>query len=171
MKIFSTTTDKALYLRNFVFGVEDSLASTVGLLSGVAAAGLAREDIILIGVILVFVEAFSMGVGSFLSERSAEEYINNRNPLRTDSKTLAGALIMFGSYVFSGIIPLWPYLFMAVESALIFSVSSALAALFLLGILSAKISDLKPIKRGFRMLIIGGFAVLIGLAVGLILGH
>src|SRR5262245_46938731 len=65
---------KVAYFRNFVFGVEDSLVSTVGLLSGVAIAGLAREEIFLTGVILIFVEAVSMAAGSFLSESSAEEF-------------------------------------------------------------------------------------------------
>jgi len=64
-----------VYLRNFVFGVEDSLVSTVGLLSGIAAAGVAQKDILVSGVVLIFVEAFSMAVGSFLSEEFAEEYV------------------------------------------------------------------------------------------------
>ena len=55
----------ALYLRNFIFGVEDSLVSTVGLLSGVAVANVDQATIFLTGMVLIFVEAFSMGVGSF----------------------------------------------------------------------------------------------------------
>ena len=62
-----------LFVRNFIFGAEDSLVSTVGLLAGVASAGIPRKDIIISGVVLIFVEAFSMGVGSFLSERTTEE--------------------------------------------------------------------------------------------------
>ena len=65
----------ASYIRNFVFGVEDSLVSTVGLLSGVAIAGVEQKYIFITGLILIFVEAFSMAVGSFLSEESAEKYI------------------------------------------------------------------------------------------------
>jgi VIT1/CCC1 family predicted Fe2+/Mn2+ transporter len=53
---------KTIYLRNFIFGVEDSLVSTVGLLSGVAVAGVASRTILLTGVVLIFVEAFSMAV-------------------------------------------------------------------------------------------------------------
>ena len=54
------------YLRAFVFGVEDSLASTVGLLSGIAIAGAGRETILMTGIVLIFVEAFSMAIGDFL---------------------------------------------------------------------------------------------------------
>jgi len=64
----------AVYVRNFVFGVEDSLVSTVGLLSGIASAGASTATIFLTGTVLIFVEAFSMAVGSYLSEESVEEY-------------------------------------------------------------------------------------------------
>ena len=62
----------AHYFSSFIFGVEDSLVSTVGLLSGVAVAGVNRSGIFVTGVILIFVEAFSMGVGNFLSEDFAK---------------------------------------------------------------------------------------------------
>ncbi len=63
-----------LYLRNIIFGISDSLVSTVGLLAGIDAAGTPRQAILLTGIVYAFVEAFSMAVGSFLSEQSAEEY-------------------------------------------------------------------------------------------------
>ena len=60
------STNNTSYYRNFVFGVEDSLVSTVGLLSGISIAGVTNKTIIMTGVILIFVEAVSMGAGSFL---------------------------------------------------------------------------------------------------------
>ena len=65
------------YFRNFIFGVEDSLVSTVGLLSGIAIADVPGHTIFLTGVVLIFVEAFSMAAGTFLSEYSAEEDSNH----------------------------------------------------------------------------------------------
>ncbi len=76
------------FIRNFVFGVEDSLVSTVGLLSGIAVAGIGRSDIVVTGVVLISVEVFSMGVGSFLSERSAEEYVlQHETTIKRSSKS------------------------------------------------------------------------------------
>ena len=37
----------SIYLRSFIFGFEDSLVSTVGLLSGIAFAGITAREIIL----------------------------------------------------------------------------------------------------------------------------
>ena len=86
------------YFRNFIFGVEDSLVSTVGLLSGVAIAGVAKETIFLTGIVLIFVEAFSMAAGSFLSESTAEEYESGSNKVERSS-FISGA-VMFFSYYF-----------------------------------------------------------------------
>src|SRR3989338_8370980 len=92
------------YFRNFVFGVEDSLVSTVGLLAGVAAAGAEQSTILLTGIVLIFVEAFSMAAGSYISEASAEDYTEGDG---ADSRvSFLSASIMFVSYFLSGFIPL-----------------------------------------------------------------
>ena len=152
------------YIRSFVFGVEDSLVSTAGLLSGVAIADVPRSTIILTGLVLIFVEAFSMGVGSFLSEHSAEEYEQQGDTLSRHS--IKSALIMFGSYFVSGFIPLLPYALLGAGTAFGVSVALSLTALFLLGVIRAKISNLQLVKHGLQMLVIGGIAILLGVAVG-----
>ena len=152
----------ATYVRNFIFGVEDSLVSTVGLLSGVAAAGLSRADIFLTGLILIFVEAFSMAIGSYLSEESVEEYTRERKSL-----SLKVAIIMFFSYFVAGFVPLTPYLLFSVRVAFITSVCLSLIALFILGIVSSEIFKSKsPGRRGIRTLIMGGLAIAVGVLVG-----
>ena len=40
---------KAFFIRNFIFGVEDSLVSTVGLLSGVVVGGVSKDAVVLVG--------------------------------------------------------------------------------------------------------------------------
>jgi len=157
---------KASFLRNFIFGVEDSLVSTVGLLSGVAAASISKETILLTGVILIFVEAFSMAVGSFLSEHSVEDYIAQRE---TSAITpFWGGVVMFISYFVAGFIPLAPYLVIPVTSAFWWSIGFSLLALFLLGMIGGRLSGLSSRRYGFRMLIIGGIAIAIGVLVGTI---
>lgn len=154
-----------LYVRNFIFGVEDSLVSTVGLLSGVAAAGMNRKGILLTGAVLIFVEAFSMAIGSLISENSAEEYVEHgevslRKPIR-------GGVVMFISYFVSGFIPLGPYLVFQAENAFSASIILSLFSLLLLGVISARFFGIgRAWKSGFRMLILGGTAVIVGIVVG-----
>lgn len=152
----------ATYVRNFMFGVEDSLVSTVGLLSGVAAAGLPKHDVFVTGIVLIFVEAFSMAIGSYLSEESAEEYMKE-----TKSLSIQVGLIMFFSYFAAGFIPLSPYLLFNVTAAFIVSIFFSLLALFMLGFISSKFfKDRHTYKHAIRMLLIGGLAIGVGIMVG-----
>jgi VIT1/CCC1 family predicted Fe2+/Mn2+ transporter len=157
----------ASYVRNFVFGVEDSLVSTVGLLSGIAVAGVNKKQIILTGVILIFVEAFSMGVGSLLSEHSADEYVENKElPL---SKNFRNGFVMFTSYFLAGFIPLSPYIFLPNSNAFYASIILSLTALLILGYVSARILKVKRLRTSLEMLLIGGLAILVGVGVGQLL--
>ncbi len=158
---------KAGFFRNFVFGVEDSLVSTVGLLSGVAAAGTSAWTTFTTGVILIFVEAFSMAIGSYLSENSAQEFVEHRQePL---GQSVPNSLIMFFSYFISGFVPLFPYLFFDASRALPISVGASLIALLALGFGSARLSKTSVWKGVLRMMLLGGTAIALGISVGLIL--
>lgn len=152
------------YFRNFIFGVEDSLVSTVGLLSGVAAAGMSRDSILLTGVVLIFVEAISMAAGSFLSESSAEEYASQKN---ASPQSRFAAAVMFLSYFVSGFIPLAPYLLFVPTTALWISVVVSIGALVVLGVISARFTHTSGMKSVMRMATIGGLAILVGTVVGL----
>lgn len=154
----------AAYLRTFVFGVEDSLVSTVGLLSGIAAAGVSRTTILVTGVVLVFVEALSMAVGELLSENSAEEYLAQGDvPLKSSFDE--GAL-MFVSYIVSGFIPLAPYLLLENSHAFSASIALSLAVLFIVGVVSGKVSNAHAVRNGVRMTLVGSLAVIAGVFIG-----
>lgn len=156
-----------VYLRNFIFGVEDSLVSTVGLLSGIAVAGVSSATIFTTGVILVLVEAFSMGVGSFLAEDSTEDLIEKKK--KTDKSAVAGGVVMFISYAIAGVIPLLPYVIFPKETAFIVSVSLTLVALFGLGAISAAQYKGKVVKRGVKTMVLGGLAIAAGVLIGSLL--
>ena len=152
------------YFRNFVFGVEDSLVSTVGLLSGIAAAGVTGRTIFLTGVVLIFVEAFSMATGSFMSEYSAEEY--TRHTETPSGRSYRASLVMFFSYFASGLIPLFPYTVLPVETAFWVSIAASLFFLFLLGVVGGEIARVRAFRNGLRMMVLGGAAIAIGVLVG-----
>lgn len=159
--------EEASFVRNFVFGVEDSLVSTVGLLSGISVSNVSRETVLLTGVVLIFVEAFSMAVGSFLSESAGEEFSTHR--AAKVRKPLLDGLIMFGSYFVSGFVPLAPYLWMSPRQALWISIAVSLVALLGLGLLSARIAHIPLLKNGLKMLAVGAVAIVVGVVVGRLL--
>jgi VIT1/CCC1 family predicted Fe2+/Mn2+ transporter len=152
-----------LFIRNVIFGVEDSLVSTVGLLSGIAAEGTSRSFILLTGIVYIAVEAFSMAVGSFLSEEFTEEYVAGKEV--SASESLWGGLIMFISFVVAGFVPIIPYILVLDRSAILYSVIASVAALFVLGMVGGRVSHTKVWSRGLRMALLGGFAILVGILV------
>lgn len=156
------------HFRNFIFGVEDSLVSTVGLLSGVAIANVAPQTIFLTGLVLIFVEAFSMAAGSFLSEEAGERYaqqqdVSMRHPF-------IASVVMFVSYFVSGFVPLLPYILLSTQIAFYVSIAASLFCLFLLGVLTGKVSKTSIVVSGLRMAGIGGAAIAVGVSIGLLVG-
>ncbi len=145
-------------LRNFIFGGEDSLVSTLGLLFGIASvSSFSRTEIFITGLIAITVEAFSMGAGSFLSEDTAQAIAENPN--KTESPKIDG-VIMFFSYITFGLIPLWPFLVFDITLAKYISGGTTLIALYILGYLPAK----NP-KQGMKMVVVAGLAALMGFVV------
>lgn len=155
------------FLRNSIFGAEDSLVSTVGLLSGVSFAGLSSREIIVSGAILVVVEALSMGAGAYISEDSANDL-----ELRKKEKEnqLYDAIVMFFSYLLVGLIPLSPYIFNPdTRSAFYWSIAATLLALFFLGIFRGVYVGHSMWKSAVKITLIGSVTAGIGILVGLLL--
>lgn len=150
-----------IYIRNFIFGVEDSLVSTVGLLSGIAVAGVPRSTLILTGLILIFVEAFSMGIGSFLSENTAAEAQN-----QSSREPRQGGVIMFISYLLAGFIPLSPYFVTSTPGTIWISIGLSLVALYVLGSIAGRLFGTSSTRNGLRMFALGGVAIAVGMLVG-----
>jgi VIT1/CCC1 family predicted Fe2+/Mn2+ transporter len=157
----------ALYLRTIIFGINDSLVSTVGFLAGISVAGVPRSTIILTGVVYALVEAFSMAMGDFLSEESAEEYVSKSNV--NNRRSIIAAFFMFSSSALASLIPLLPYILFTASTALILSVAMSICSLFIVGVLSARFSRLPVLWRGLRMSLLGGAAIVMGVGVGLLM--
>jgi VIT1/CCC1 family predicted Fe2+/Mn2+ transporter len=144
--------------------VEDSLVSTIGLVSGIAVAGANNKSVVLTGTVLVFVEAFSMGVGSLLSENSAEEYAGKKEVAL--SRDLGYASVMFISYLVAGMLIVLPYFFTSGSLAIWFSIGIAITGLFILGVWSSKIAKVHWLRRSVTMAVLGGSTILLGILVG-----
>ena len=151
-------------MRTIIFGINDSLVSTVGFLAGISVAGVSREIIVLTGIVYALVEAFSMAMGDFLSEESAEEYMKKSDV--SNRPSIVSAVLMFVSCVLASLIPLIPYIIFASGTALIVSVFLSVFALFIVGVISARFSRLPMLWRGARMALLGGAAIVMGVAIG-----
>lgn len=63
----------AATVREVVFGLEDSMVSTLGVVTGIAVGTANQFVVILSGFVVIAVEALSMSAGSYLSSKSVRE--------------------------------------------------------------------------------------------------
>lgn len=156
------------YLRSMLFGLQDGIVSTTGVVAGISVGVEDRSIIILASLVAVCVEASSMGAGQYSSEKAVHQM--DKTGKHTDS-VLLGALIMFASYLAAGAVPIVPMVLQNIplEQARIISVVSAFAALFVIGFIKGKIVEHAALRSAIEMLFIGGMATIIGLLVGVTL--
>lgn len=72
-KIQHTTSSLEGMIREVVFGMEDGMVSTLGSVTGIAVGSGNHSTVVLAGLVIIAVESISMGIGSYLSNRSEEE--------------------------------------------------------------------------------------------------
>lgn len=151
------------YLRSALFGLQDGLVSTTGVVMGISTGVDNKAIIILASLVALSVEASSMAAGQYSSEKAVHQM--DKNGKHTDSLML-GAVIMFFSYFLAGLIPISPTLIFAQPEAKLFTVIFAFAGLFLIGFIKGKIVGQKPLRSAVELFIIGALATSIGLIVG-----
>lgn len=153
------------YLRSSLFGFEDSLVSTTGMVVGISIGSQNIKFILLAAFVTIAVEAVSMAAGEFLSDEAVHELDKKQ---RNDNTIIASA-VMFISYILGGLIPVIPVILLPLDQGIIGSVIAAFIGLFVLGFIKGKIVKVNRVKSALQMLVIGGIAAAIGVMVGLIL--
>ena len=156
------------YIREIVFGFEDSLVSTVGALTGIAVGAGDKGVVILAGLVLIVVEATSMAGGSIRSNKAVGDSARTENatPSFDERHPIFGGLVMGVSYILAGLVPLVPYLFLPLTTAPVWSIGFTLAVLFGIGTWLTRFTHRPVLRSGFEVLVIGGVAICLGYLVG-----
>ncbi|MBI2583828.1 MAG: VIT1/CCC1 transporter family protein [Candidatus Aenigmarchaeota archaeon] len=214
-------------IREIIFGAEDGIVTTLGVVLGVAAAGNASTLIVIVaGLAAMLAEAISMGVGSYLSAKSQRELVEEQMrierqemkekpdeerkeisdiyykkgfrgkelssivkkitsnkklwlqemlvwelgimPKKNEVPSKTATIFFLASLL--GIIPILPFLFLSVTSAIPYSVILGFGTLFLTGALKTKLTKRSWLKSGSEMMMLGILAALAGYAIGALLG-
>lgn len=150
------------YLRSSVFGFEDALVSTTGVVVGVSTGTTNIKFIILACLVTICVEAISMAAGQFLSERTLHEIDKEKHK----DNLIVGSAIMFFSYFFGGLIPILPIFFIPLPFAILPIMFLAFSSLFVLGYIKGIIVQISPTRSALEMLFVGGLAAFIGVIAG-----
>lgn len=145
-----------------MFGFNDALVSTTGVIVGVSTGTNNKSVVVLAGVVTILVEALSMGSGQYLSSKSAHQ-LDRSESFRVP---VISGVIMFFAYFLAGLVPLLPIFIFPMEHSREVAIAAALIGLLVLGYVKGKVVDVSPIKSAIEIFIIGGIATAIGLIVG-----
>jgi VIT1/CCC1 family predicted Fe2+/Mn2+ transporter len=153
---------KKEYLQSAMFGFNDALVSTTGVIVGVSTGTNNKQVVILAGVVTILVEALSMGSGQYLSSKSAHQ-LDKSESFRVP---VISGIIMFVAYFLAGLVPLIPIFAFSMEYSRNIAIVAALLGLLLLGYVKGKIVGVSPLKSALEIFVIGGISTAIGIIAG-----
>lgn len=150
------------YLQSAMFGFNDALVSTTGVIVGVSTGTNSKQVVILAGVVTILVEALSMGSGQYLSSKSVHQ-LDRSNTFRVP---VISGLIMFGAYFLAGLVPLLSIVLFPISYSRNIAIVAALLCLLVLGYVKGRIVKVSPVRSAVEVLVIGGIATAIGIIAG-----
>jgi vacuolar iron transporter family protein len=151
------------YLRSLMFGLQDGIVSTSGVVVGVSFGVQDKAIIVLAALVAVMVEATSMAAGQYSSEKAVHQM--DKSGKHTDS-LLIGAVIMFFAYLGGGAFSVVPTLIFDQPFGRYAAIASAFAGLLIIGYLKGKLVEHHAVRSAIELFLIGGTATVIGLVVG-----
>lgn len=163
-------------IREVVFGLEDSLVSTLGAVVGIAVGSQSTFIVILSGLVILASESTSMAAGSYLSSKSAADternlHAKDRDRVEHQENPLRGAVVMGVFYLAGGFIPLAPFFLMQVHKAILPSIALTACSLFLVGLWASRFTKRSPVRSGVEMLSVSLAAAGIGYLVGFVVSR
>lgn len=166
-------------LKDVILGGQDGLVNVLGIVLAVATATPETKHVLIAGLAAVFAESISMAAVGYTSFKAAKDYYKSRDgvnkkylkySLEEYKNPLLDALIIGLSAIVGSFIPLLPFFFVSVDSAIVLSFVVSVIALFATGSIKALITVGRWWKSGLEMSIIGILAAIIGYAIGSLLG-
>lgn len=175
MKQFPLNTS----IREIIFGLEDGIVSTMGVITGIASGTKDQFTVIVAGLVVVSVESISMAAGTYLSNKTEEEIIARKHKYRfwrNISRQAAkhaerDALAMGVSYVIGGSLPIIPYLFLPLIVGIYFSIIMPIFGLTVVGIWKASLTGENKLKSVVETTGVSLVAALTGFIIGKLVGY
>lgn len=162
------------FLRDIIFGINDAVLTNLGIIAGFTVALKDNHYIVLACLIDIFISAFSMSFGTFMSRTSEQDFLGTKlsEDHMNETKDAMGhpitaSFVMWISYISSGIITILPFFFgLNSKTALILALTIGISIFFILGLIKGAITKTKVLKSGLQFLIFGTISAVVGLVVG-----
>jgi VIT1/CCC1 family predicted Fe2+/Mn2+ transporter len=148
-----------------LMGAQDNLTNVLAVVLGVTIGSGRADFVALAGLSAGIAEAVSMG-GVLYNATRAEQRLDGRDENSVKlSPVLSGAVTMASSLI-AGLVPLAPFAFLPVSSAIVVSMVCSLIGLFLLGALTGRVGGDSWKREGVRLVAVAGAAAFAAAIVG-----
>lgn len=154
------------YLRSLMFGLQDGIVSTTGVVVGISTGVSDKSIIVLAALVAVTVEASSMAAGQYSSEKAVHQM--DKNGKHTDNLYI-GTFIMFVAYLIGGLFPIVPILAFDQPIARVVAIICAFVGLFIVGYIKGYLVEHRPLRSAIELFIIGSITTAVGIIVGYLL--
>lgn len=151
------------YFRSLMFGLQDGIVSTTGVVVGISTGVSDKQIIVLAALVAVTVEASSMAAGQYSSEKAVHQL--DKTGRHTDNLYI-GALIMFIAYMVGGAFSIIPTIIFNQPLAKLIAIISSFIGLFVIGYVKGQLVEHKPLRSAVELFIIGSIATIVGIVVG-----
>ncbi len=165
-------------MRDVILGGQDGLVNVLGVVLGVAAASQETRLVLAAGLAAAFAESFSMAAVAYTSTTAERDYLKSTLPKKKEQEIeraipeeaapLQSALIVGIAAILGSLIPLLPFIWLPIKTAILLAIGLSALTLFTLGAVKAWTTVGRWQKSGAEIAAIGLLAALIGYLVGLV---
>ena len=158
-------------IHEVLMGAQDNLTNVLAVVLGVTIGSGRGDFVALAGLSAGLAEAVSMG-GVLYNATRAEQRMQERDGIAPDpaaaTKLSPGwsGIVCFVASLIAGLIPLMPFAFLPVTSAVFVTMATSIVGLFLLGSLTGRIGGTSWLAEGVRLVVVAGFAAIAAATVG-----
>jgi predicted membrane protein (TIGR00267 family) len=165
-------------MHDIILGGQDGLVNVLGVVLGVAAASGETRLVLAAGLAAAFAESFSMTAVAYTSSVAERDYLKSTLPpkeeqaieraIPEEAAPLKSALVVGLAAILGSLIPLLPFIWLPIKTAIFIAIVLSALSLFILGAVKAWTTMGNWKKSGTEILAIGLVAALIGYLVGLV---
>jgi VIT family. len=169
--IASTRTIQRATVREILMGAQDNLTNVLAVVLGVTIGAGRADFVALAGLSAGIAESVSMGGVLYNATRAEQKMaaMNGRTADKADPSDLSpvfSGVVTFASSLVAGMVPLAPFAFLPISSAILVSMSLSLIGLFALGSVTGRVAGGTWLTEGLRLVAVAGIAALAAAAVG-----
>ena len=151
-------------VHEILMGAQDNLTNVLAVVLGVTIGSGRSDFVALAGLSAGIAESISMGGVLYNATRAELRLEAASGTVRLDAPSrlapFASGAVTFGAGIVAGLIPLAPFAFLPVSSAVWATLAVSLTGLFTLGSLTGRLSGDSWLGEGIRLVLIAGLAAL-----------